>query len=93
MFRVQYCEVSDGLWALRCVEENWDGSLGYAHRENVDGVNGVFLPEKQFPAMHGLFGLDGSCKMDSEGEFKSALITKREFEAVWEQAAKEDERM
>ena len=90
VFHVQYIEVLKDLWASRSVEEKWDGSLGYADCENPNGVNGVFLPDIKLPEMDELFGPDGSCKLDSDGEFASVLISKSEFEAVWKMALKEN---
>jgi len=90
VFHLQYCEVPDDLWVPRCVEEKWNGSLGYADSENPDGFNDAFLPEKPFPKKSELFDDNGLCKLDSEGEFAAVLITKNEFEAVWARALKEN---
>ncbi|UWQ06667.1 DUF6881 domain-containing protein [Aliiroseovarius crassostreae] len=79
MSRVQYCEIGDGLYAMRCIEELRNGQFGCASQEHPTGTNGVVLPQGVFPEKDALWSL--------EGEFTAEEISRDEFYDVWVRVA------
>lgn len=72
----QFCEIGSDLYAQRSVEIFRDGRIGYA--DVTVSLNGTILPEGKFPSENEIWS--------SEGEFISCIITREEFEEVWEKA-------
>lgn len=76
---VLYSEIGEDGIETRKVDEYPDGRLDYASVGKSTGT--TFLSEKRMPAIE---------EIAQQGEFEPRVITKEDFEAVWDRAVHQD---